>query len=584
MLGLSGKSRAAAAFGFALLMVPLAIAATWPVSSAPAELAPASLANNDYWFNAWVVHWGAHALLERPLDLHHANIFWPESHTFAYSDIELGHSLLVLPWIAAGANVFLVMNVLTLLAMVIGGTGAFLLGRRVTGSALCGAVTGLVFVFNDAHFARRLAVQFFGDHWLPWLALATLVWLERRTARSALVAGALFVLHATTGSHNAVFGALLVAVLAAVHLVRARLWADSGWWRSVATFALLPVLVLVPLFYPYLLVQERMAGERGANPEVLAAGSARPIDLLSGASRLHAEIDDRWGWPSDALGAEPGAHLFPGWVPLLLAVIGVGAARRPRTPGAEPVPRPGAAPVWWLLAGVCLWLALGPAAGLYEAVRMLPGLQLIRVPSRFVLPGLLALAVLAGVGAGVLARRRRGALWVVLALLAFAAESVYAPVEWTTFDIEPGPAIEWIAARPGRFAILEVPVDADNLASHARQTLYSVHHFQRLLVGYSGWRSPEVTRRLRRIERRFPARAVLGELSELGVRYVIAREERLPEPRLRRMRRERRLTEVFRSGTVSVWELTPPDGSRSGVANGLEDRPAPHLTPVPEAQ
>ena len=61
-----------------------------------------------------------------------------------------------------------------------------------------------------------------------------------------------------------------------------------------------------------------------------------------------------------------------------------------------------------LLAGLSLWASLGPPFGLYTALyKLLPGFDLIRVPSRLAILTLLAVAILAGAGADRLVERVR---------------------------------------------------------------------------------------------------------------------------------------------------------------------------------
>ena len=55
---------------------------------------------------------------------------------------------------------------------------------------------------------------------------------------------------------------------------------------------------------------------------------------------------------------------------------------------------------WLYLAVVLvtLWFAIGPPYGVWRWVYWLPGLNFVRVPSRFMLLGVLGLGVLAGLG------------------------------------------------------------------------------------------------------------------------------------------------------------------------------------------
>lgn len=542
------------------LLCVLAVAATWPLASDPAHLSLAGPFNNDFHFNTFVVLWGAHALTTDPLNLHHTNMFWPERYTFAYSDMSLSHSLLVLPVLWFSYNPTLAINVLILLSMVIGGTGAFLLARHVTGSDLAGLAGAVGFVFNPAHFARHLQIQYFGDHWAPWLALTLVLWLERRSLRWACLAALFFVLHALTGSHAAVFATLIALTLVGVYALRSGQWRAPWLWRGLATFGLLAAIVLVPIFYPYLLVQDRLAGERGDSPQVLLEGSARARDLLTGASRFHTWLQERWGWPSALTGGRLRAHLFPGWILLALAALAALAALRRAAPTAVQ-PRPGDAIAWGVLLLVCLLLALGPPWKVYDWLAMLPGIRLIRVPSRFVLPGLLGLAMLSAFGVAALRRRLSatvsGPLLAAAALL-FALEATFAPLSTATVSGRPDAVSAWLAEQPGDFAILELPVQVDSLTAHSRQLLQSVFHWKKLLVGYSGWRSESVRARLERLNATFPQPRALDELAALDVRYLIVLGGRNPPDLEERMLQSGRLTQVRQFDQIAIWELDRP--------------------------
>ena len=153
--------------------------------------------------------------------------------------------------------------------------------------------------------------------------------------------------------------------------------------------------------------------------------------------------------------------------------------------------------VYFLLTAVCVGLALGPPYGLWQFVYWLPGFNLIRVSSRFMVPGLLGIAILAGIGfdriSGRLARRRRAALATLVAVL-LVAESAAIPLGVQQGNVEI-PAIDrWLDSQPKPFVVAEVPVQVlDNLGAFERQeTAYMLHstaHWQKTVHGYSGWQT-----------------------------------------------------------------------------------------------
>src|SRR6185503_14218767 len=92
----------------------------------------------------------------------------------------------------------------------------------------------------------------------------------------------------------------------------------------------------------------------------------------------------------------------------------------------------------------------------------LPGMNFIRIPSRFMLLGILALAILAGIGFDGLTDRLGRRTLLAAAMIAGAlliAEFAAMPLETIVYPIEI-PAIDrWLDSQAKPFAIAEVPLD-----------------------------------------------------------------------------------------------------------------------------
>jgi hypothetical protein len=640
----------------ALLFMVLAFAAAWPLGTNPAGLALFGLANNDAQFNTYVIFWGAHSLLTDPLSLHHTNMFYPERYTFAYSDIELSHSLLMLPVILVFNNPYLVFNLLLMLSIAIGGVGFYLLAVRLTGNHSAAVFAAAIYVFNPAHFGRYLQIQFFADHWLPWFAWALLRWLEGieknegfRLLR-AFAAALFYCLHALSGSHNTVYGTVLGAGLVVFYFFKRRLWKSVSFWAGIGLMAVVSLAVLGPIFFPYLIVEDRLSAGRVMDADTLVRGSATLQELLSAGSKFYTWVSDVTGWPTALFDARLRGYLFPGFVALFLAGIGFIAPRRKKSEenwknlpawaldfismaaallclvcaagGAEPeivgkiamfyvpswamaaavlVPvalrlalfrrskhllavffsfcrerlRAAADQLFWLgLTVFALLAALGPDGGLYYLLAHMPLIRLIRIPQRFVLLAAFALAVLCAYGAAALGRRlggRRALAGVVFTVivLAFVVEADFAPLHVRPVEQVPEVYL-WLAERQGDFTVVEFPLDPLNYSVSARQVFYSVYHWKRLLVGFSGYQSPENVERLRRLNDTFPSDSCLDELEELGVRYVFVFEDRLAgedqqngSDKLEKLRSRKRLDPVKRfgeTGELAVYLLKPSGG------------------------
>ena len=186
-----------------------------------------------------------------------------------------------------------------------------------------------------------------------------------------------------------------------------------------------------------------------------------------------------------------------------------------------------------VLALLSLWACLGPGYVLYTTLyRLLPGFDLIRVPSRLFILTLLALAVLAAKGLdrliAPLAGRRRAAAGAAVVVL-LTAELAAFPLETRPYTLDL-PAIDReLAARPRPFTVVELPVaDPANATQsarlHSHYMLHSMAHWQPMVNGYSGIIPPR-HERLFRILTAFPDTASLRELEGLGVGYAVVHRE-----------------------------------------------------------
>jgi hypothetical protein len=225
-----------------------------------------------------------------------------------------------------------------------------------------------------------------------------------------------------------------------------------------------------------------------------------------------------------------------------------------------------------LLTAGALGLALGPPYGLWQFVYWLPGFNLIRGSSRFMLVGLLGIAVLAAIGFDRITirfpRRRRVALATVFSLV-LVAEYAAMPMGFQPNNLNI-PAIDrWLDTRPKPFVVAEVPVhDILNPGAFERQeTAYMMHstaHWQKTVHGYSGWRTLLHTQLFTEMGS-FPDEKSIASLNALGVTYVVVHPDFYPpdewplvEERLGRFSAWLKLEHV--EGTGRVYSLVRSNG------------------------
>ena len=522
------------------VFVVLTAVLTFPLSLDPGTRALPLSADTRLFL--WTLSWDVHALLNQPLRLFDANIFHPEPRTLAYSEHLVGSALVGAPFLLATDNPVLALNVVVLLSCVLSGVGTFLLARQL-GIGPAGAfASGVIFAFAPPRFTRLAQLHLATVQWIPFCLAFVHAYLQRGRRRDLLVALAFFTLQSVTSGHGGLFLFLSLLALALYLVVRRCLPPLRTLVRDVGVAGLLLLAVNLPFLVPYFRVQR----ELGLRRTIGAVYDWVPNAASFLASPTH--VDQALLSlvpPLERAVADARAYMFPGWLPLLL-VAGLLLRRRSAEDPRQVAAASNAAPAdlavqtvarvrvpgigfYGLLAGLSLWASLGPPFGLYTALyTLLPGFDLIRVPSRLAILTLLAVAILAGAGAGRLVERLRpGARAVVgtALVLLLAAEFAQFPLKAPAYAIEVGEVDRWLAGRPRPFVAAELPVAAptDAIGSarfHSHYMLHSMLHWQKVVNGYSGFVPPRHEMLFDQLTR-FPDEGSVRALEKLGVNYVV---------------------------------------------------------------
>ncbi|MCM2254468.1 MAG: hypothetical protein NDJ94_02235 [Vicinamibacteria bacterium] len=513
----TGREALLASAGFAAL----AVAMSWPLA---ADLAGHSLMQYpDGRLNAWILAWGAHALVTSPVDVFQAPIFHPLPDAHAFTENLLLPAALAAPFTLLGGPA-LGYNLVLLASLALSGLGAFLLARRATGDALAAFVGAAIFAVGVHRWVRLAHLHAQVTVFLP-LALLTLDrFLERRTFPRALAVALCVMLQ---GLSSVYLGAITATAVTACVLLA--LFARTLSGRDLLRLAVAGLVALPPLVAiaaPYF----RMRGFQGVEftlddlrvyATTLESWAASGTPLWGPLSQRHLDPDRvRDG-------------LFPGLVPLLLGLAGL--ARAPRR--------------WQLaavsLCGLSVWISLGPETAafrfLHEQVVLF---RAIRAYSRFALLVMLVLAVLSALA---LAGRGR---WRLAALALLLFEARHAPIG-TAPLIEPGDAERWLAEKPG--AVAALPLGEGDTAAMLRQ----LGHWRPLVNGDSGFIPRPYDRAMERLAGTLDADA-LRYLRAVEVAHVVSET---PQP----------LPEAARFGATAIYAV--PAGETA-------QRPQP-AAPVP---
>jgi hypothetical protein len=504
------------------VFVALTAVLTFPLSLEPGTRALPLSADTRLFL--WTLSWDVHALLHQPLRLFDANIFHPEPRTLAYSEHLVGSAVLGAPFLLASDNPVLALNVVVLLSCVLSGAGTFLLARQLGISTAGAFAAGVIFAFAPPRFTRLAQLHLATVQWVPFCLAFVHAYLQRGRRRDLLVAIAFFTLQSVTSGHGGLFLFLALLALAVYLVVRRRLPPVRTLARDVGVAGLLLLAVNLPFLVPYFRVQR----ELGLRRTIGAVYDWVPNAASFLASPTHVDQALLSLAPSLATAvADAKAYMFPGWLTLLL-VVALFVRRRA---GPEQAHAAGGAGLGFyaVLALLSTWVSLGPPFGLYTVLyKLLPGFDLIRVPSRLAILTLLAIAILAGAGVDRLVERVRPGVRVAAGaalVLLLAGEFAQFPLDAPAYAIEVGELDRWLASRPKPFVVAELPVAAptDAIASaryHSHYMLHSMLHWQKVVNGYSGFVPPRHEMLFDQLTR-FPDEGSVRALEKLGVNYVL---------------------------------------------------------------
>jgi hypothetical protein len=470
---------------------------TWPLAARLGDRFPAAPGEGaqDLWQNLWNIWWVGEALGRGANPFYTDALFYPRGASLLFHPLNLTSALMALPLRALFGPVA-AYNLVVLLSFVLSGYAVFLLARAHGCGRAASLAGGLAYTASAFHFFHlRLGhLEQISMQWLPLYALALDGLLRRTEERVSSIVRVLLAALALlavvfTSLYAALYSALLTGLWIMWYLVKA--WRGRGGRTTLATSAgaheagaeiraallrlaamlLLTLLVVGPTLLLPMAHEARAASYMLPALEATVRGSAAPADAIlpPDTHPLRRIL---------ALPQPVKASLFLGYLPLALAACG--AVARPRRAGR------------WLALGLLAWLlALGPALPPYRLLYALPLLQAGRYPDRFALLALLAVGLLAALGADVLLAKlqiadcrlkiahrasritvRRSA--VAAGLLALILLELY-PGATPLTPPPDNPFYHSLARDAGRFSIFEMPI---NRANGAWLAMYdqTIHH------------------------------------------------------------------------------------------------------------
>jgi hypothetical protein len=465
----------------------LAIAFTWPTAANLQSAIAGIVDDRECLWNIWSV---STSISQGTSIFYSWYMFYPTGISLYFHTLAPLNSLLAIPFVMM-FGLTAAYNIMNMLWFILAAAGAYALAYHVTENRAAAFIAGLIYGFSPYMafhlWAGQIALLTTGL--LPLYLLALLVGLRERWPFLLLAAG-LLLLIGLSEWHYLIFAVLLTGLVAVYESFRLR--RPKAILSTFARCAGVGLLFLA-LFSPVLVSMiAEYAKEPSANRPILHS-VLHSVDLL--AFWVPSIYQPLWGdWAQSIFRRLVSPDVVPDVATLGYVALALGAIALVREWRRSAL--------FVLIFFASLLLALGPylqVGGVNSSTtdhpipmpflffRMLPFMAIFRFPSRFVGLAMLALAVLAAIGADWLSRQpgvrrlpARGqaalpALLAVLVLFEFWPRPF--PLDPTTNAPDVSPFYRQLAADPEDYAILEMP----NLKADAM--FYQTIHEKRIFGG-----------------------------------------------------------------------------------------------------
>jgi hypothetical protein len=507
----AGRTATFLALALALFVV-LTAAMTWPQVL---RMSDGVHDPGDPLMVTWVLGWVAHQLPRAPAHIFDANIFYPERHTLAYSETLLVPGLFAAPLHWLGVGPILIYNLVLLSGFAISGVGVALLVRRLTGHDGAAILAGIVFAFPPYRMDHYAHLQLQQTQFIPLALWAFHRLLDTGRLRDGVLFGACAACQMLSCLYYGIFLIPYMAVVCGTMLIANRRLSRDRLVALVAAGAVVTV-AMVPVARAYLAARQ-VVGERRSDEIARNSATWRNYLAPPEVNIVYGKVFARF--------MDPERRLFPGFVAVALAIVGVWPRRHEDAKTYLRTPRFAYALGLILAFDVSLGFNGLIYRGLYDY--FLP-FKALRIPARMGLMVGFSLAILAGFGASRIAGRlrsrttRRAVLTLVGGLMLI--EYASAPIELWAAPRHPPEAYADLVRDIGdgpTSVIFEFPT---GMMEDPEYLYYSTFHWQNLVNGYSGFFPPSYVQIVNAV-RNFPDERSIDAIKARGVRYLVIHGE-----------------------------------------------------------
>jgi hypothetical protein len=309
-----------------LAYAAIAVVMTWPLTAGIGRDVAWDL--GDPVLNIWILAWdceqlrgiiqGHYSHLRHFFD---ANIFHPAPLTLAYSEHLVPQAIQIFPIYALTKNPILCYNLLFLSTFVLSGVGMFLFAREVTGNTAAAFVAGLLFGFAPYRIPQSSHLQVLSSQWMPFAMYGFRRFFEGGRTRALVGATAAVVLQGLSSGYYLFYFSPFALAYVVWEMWRKGRLSDRRTWFALIVAAAVAAVVIAPFVVPYIRASRELELSRS-----LSETTRLSADVYSYATA--STVQRFWGERLADIFPKREGELFPGAVPLLLALVGILATAR----------------------------------------------------------------------------------------------------------------------------------------------------------------------------------------------------------------------------------------------------------------
>ncbi len=379
-----------------MLYLAVALVMFYKVSMNIGTVAPGTGA--DTYQNLWDVWWVKYAVFNLHTNPFYTSMaFWPLGANLAFVTLAPLMGVLSAPLQAFG-TVF-AYNVMFFLGFALSGLAMCLLARRLTGNWYASIIAGFAFTFSAFHIAQSLHIHYINIEFVPLFFYFFIRLVDEGKGKwysNVLGMSASLALTAMIGNiEQTIMLFMAFVLLLIVYLFYKEKRKAMLSWRFGAYMAIFIVAALAIgswNFIPLVNAIRHSGGLSTAN--YLNTLQENALWSIPAASffvpSFYNGIIYSHGMPSWAysiFAADPIERVgYIGYAAIALILFGIYTYRKDMLP-------------WAVCSIIFIWLAMGPAALLYDGYHALPAVNVIREPGRFDMIATLFMSILVAYGA-----------------------------------------------------------------------------------------------------------------------------------------------------------------------------------------